>query len=111
MFGLPDFGQALAKWTYDVISALADFSAGAMLQAVTFASDMAADLGHAIPTAADHTVSGWTMAEATEHAAEPDIPLSGAFGFTIVAYNALQAAATSAADALAAELERGEARP
>lgn len=90
MFGLPDFGQALAQWTYDVISALADFSAGAMLQAVTFASDMAADLGHAIPTAADHTVSGWTMAEATKHAAESHIPLSGAFGFTIVAYNALR---------------------
>lgn len=90
MFGLPDFGQALAQWAFSVLSAIADFTAGAMLQAVTFASGMAADLGHAIPTSADHTVSGWTMAQATQHASESGIPLSGAFGFVIVAYNALR---------------------
>lgn len=90
MFGLLDFGKALAQWAYSVLAAIADFIAGAMLQAVTFASGMAADLGHAIPTSADHTVSGWTMTEASQHASESGIPLSGAFGFVIVAYNALR---------------------
>lgn len=90
MFGLPDFGKALAQWAFSVLSALADFAADAMLQAVVFASGMAADLGHAIPTSAGHTVSEWTMEQASQSAAESGIPLSGAFGFVIVAFNAIR---------------------